>query len=190
MPFQITKEFSLCYGHRVHNQVLQKDFADNLKCACRHLHGHEGKVEVTLTTLDSRDGLTNGMVTDFRHMEVLKRFINATLDHRFLIDAKDPMLTGMLTAAKSFIATPEVYDIKTIEINGLPVAGELTIPEGTPEVDRDYLESFVVVNFVPTSENLSRWLFTVASHVMKPLARVVSVDWWETPKSHSLYVGG
>lgn len=185
--FQISKTLEFAYGHRVHNQLLEPEFADDLKCACRHLHGHEGRVEITLTSKQGQPELTRGMVTDFRHLEVLKRFINDTIDHRFLIDSRDPMLSRLLAASES-VRSDQFY-IKDIEIRGKAVAGRVNLSEDTPEVDRDYLESFVIVNFVPTSENLSKWLFGIATHVMAPLARVVSVDWWETSKSHSLYVG-
>ena len=72
MTHIIDKTFEFCYGHRVWTQVLNGEYADNLKCACRHLHGHEGKVQVFLTANDLNE---SGMITDFRHLECLKTLI-------------------------------------------------------------------------------------------------------------------
>jgi 6-pyruvoyltetrahydropterin/6-carboxytetrahydropterin synthase len=47
-------------------------------------------------------------------------------------------------------------------------------------------EGTVLVDFVPTSENLSAWLLTVAQKRMAdlPNVKVSAVEYWETPKSH------
>jgi len=53
----------------------------------------------------------------------------------------------------------------------------------------EYFEGLLIVDFVPTSENLSKWLADFADYVMAPLNVAVSqVDWWETPRSRSTYV--
>ena len=66
MAHVIDKTFEFCYGHRVWTQKLNGEYAADLKCACRHLHGHEGKMQVFLKspsgTLDP-----TGMVTGFGH---------------------------------------------------------------------------------------------------------------------------
>ncbi len=41
MSWIIDKTFEFCYGHRVWTQKLNGEYAADLKCACRHLHGHE-----------------------------------------------------------------------------------------------------------------------------------------------------
>ena len=72
----------------------------------------------------------------------------------------------------------------------------LKYPEGYYMPNLEYLgttegavyekyEGFVFVDFVPTSENLSAWLLTVAQKKMAGLGvNVTAVDYWETPKSH------
>lgn len=52
--------------------------------------------------------------------------------------------------------------------------------------EKEFYDGFVIVDFVPTSENLCRWLFEAASAKMANLGiKVAKLDWWETPKSRS-----
>ena len=77
---QVTKIIHFCYGHRLLNYEGK----------CRHLHGHNGKVEIQLSreTLDSR-----GMVVDFDEIkQVVQTWINTELDHKMLLNRADPIL--------------------------------------------------------------------------------------------------
>jgi 6-pyruvoyltetrahydropterin/6-carboxytetrahydropterin synthase len=66
----------------------------------------------------------------------------------------------------------------TVDLEGVNVSG----------AEREMLEGFFVVDFVPTSENLSAWLARVVSTKMRDLGVAVSnVIWWESPKSRSQY---
>ena len=175
MKFKIAKDFSFCFGHRVWTQVLDPEFADDLMCACRHLHGHEAKVTVCLTSKD----LTDGMVTDFRHLEWLKRFLDRTLDHKFVIDLEDPMLDFM---TKGRPQLPVHLDDRLV--------GYTLDLEGTEGAEREYLESFFMVSFVPTSENFSMWLFNIVDYKMEKLGvKVANLEWWESSKSRSICIG-
>lgn len=177
----IDKTFEFCYGHRVWTQVLNGTYADDLKCACRHRHGHEGKVQVFMTG----DRLDNtGMITDFRHLEWLKKFINTYIDHRFIVDKNDPALDDLIGVNKKFLPVTlpgkEEYIVGySIDLTGIdPASTRYELDEGV-----------LVVDFVPTSENLSKWLADFTDYKMKDLNVVISsVDWWETPKSRSTYV--
>ena len=60
--------------------------------ACRHLHGHQGKIIVFLQSNE----LKNGMVTDFHHLNWFKLFLDNTLDHKFIIDIHDPLFATLL----------------------------------------------------------------------------------------------
>ena len=46
----ISKDFNLCYGHRVWTQLLKESHCakGDSSCKCKHLHGHEGKVTISL----------------------------------------------------------------------------------------------------------------------------------------------
>jgi 6-pyruvoyltetrahydropterin/6-carboxytetrahydropterin synthase len=78
--YQVTTLISFCYGHRLLNYDGK----------CRHLHGHNGRVEVELATerLDDRE-----MVRDFGEVKAaLKQWIDATLDHKMVLRRDDPAL--------------------------------------------------------------------------------------------------
>ena len=77
--FSVTKVIEFCYGHRLLNYEGK----------CRHLHGHNGKVEIELSsrTLDQR-----GMVRDFDEIKrVVQAWIDRELDHKMLLRRDDPV---------------------------------------------------------------------------------------------------
>ena len=188
----IDKQFSFCYGHRVWSQKLNQDFCEygDYACKCRHLHGHEGLVHVFL----EGEELERGMVTDFKHLGWLKNFLDKNVDHRFVIDKNDPMfsyMVGMLWGSVS----EEPMQLREIFVPGTDViAGfelDLTSIQHLSETpDYETLEGYFIVDFVPTSENLSKWIYDVAQAKMFQLGiRVSQIDWYETPKSRSSYRG-
>lgn len=183
MAHVIDKTFEFCYGHRVHTQTLNGEYAADLKCACRHLHGHEGKLQVFLKSPEGKLDQT-GMVTDFRHTEWLKKWINEYVDHQFIIDRHDPLFGQIVGDRKlNAVTVPgtEYFAGYTVDLEGLEV--------NTPEYE--YYEGFFVVEFVPTSENLSSWMAELVEIKMAPLNVTVDrIDWWETPKSRSTYIKG
>jgi len=179
MAWIIDKTFEFCYGHRVHTQTLNGKYAADLKCACRHLHGHEGKMQVFLTA-DKLDA--TGMITDFRHLEWLKKWINTYIDHQFIIDKNDPLYDKM-------IGEKELVSVCVPDTDY--VAGWYIDPaeyQDSAESECEYYEGFFIVNFVPTSENLSKWMADLVEEKMQHLGvKVHHIDWWETPKSRSVY---
>ena len=178
MTWIIDKTFEFCYGHRVHTQTLNGEYAADLKCACRHLHGHEGKMQVHLTG-DKLD--PTGMVTDFRHLEWLKKWINTYIDHQFIIDKYDPLYNKII--GERGLVPVLVPDTSYVAGYHLDLTG---LEENTPEYE--YYEGFMVVDFVPTSEKLSEWMAELVEAKMKKLGvRVHSIEWWETPKSRSVF---
>jgi len=183
MAWIIDKTFEFCYGHRVWTQKLNGEYAADLKCACRHLHGHEGKVQVHLTNMHDPSVLDNtGMVTDFRHLEWLKKFINENIDHQFIIDKSDPLINQLVGEDRPLI---EVQVPGTNYVAGWKIDLSGMEPN-TPEYE--YYEGFFIVDFVPTSEKLSSWMADVVDAKMAPLNVLVnSIEWWETPKSRSIY---
>lgn len=82
--YEVVRQISFCYGHRLLNY--------NGKC--RHLHGHNGLVEIVLAT-----GELNhlGMVADFSDIKkVVAVWLDDTLDHRMILHKDDPILPVLL----------------------------------------------------------------------------------------------
>lgn len=86
--FSITREIDFCYGHRLLNYEGK----------CRHLHGHNGKVLITIEAsgLDER-----GMVLDFGEIKrVVHEWIDENLDHRMILQRNDPMVAALEEAGE------------------------------------------------------------------------------------------
>lgn len=90
--FSISREFGFCYGHRLLNHAGK----------CRRLHGHNGRVRVTLSSDSLNDA---GMVRDFSDLkETLGGWIDRTLDHRTLLDQSDPLRERLESAGEQVVA--------------------------------------------------------------------------------------
>lgn len=76
----VTRLIHFCYGHRLLNYSGK----------CRQLHGHNGKLEVTMR----RDELNDlGMVMDFEDIKAtVQKWVDTELDHKTLLNEKDPMV--------------------------------------------------------------------------------------------------
>lgn len=88
--FKVVREIHFCYGHRL------RDYAGK----CRHLHGHNGRVEVEVTTdrLDRR-----GMVVDFGEIkDKLQSWIDKNLDHRMILRRDDPLVPSFKKMKEPF----------------------------------------------------------------------------------------
>ena len=122
--FRVTREFEFCFGHRL------LDYPGK----CRHLHGHNAKVAVTLEA-ESLDGV--GMVVDF---VTIKRFlgswIDETLDHTLLLYQDDPLVKTLQAAGEKVLpleVTPTTENLARLVFEyaldrGLPVV-EVTLWE-------------------------------------------------------------
>lgn len=173
--WEISKEFDFCYGHRVWTQALNSEFSLDACLVCRHLHGHQGKVLVYLKSSE----LKNAMVTDFKHLNWFKKFLDDVLDHKFIIDINDPLFSTLVPNIdkKDLIEFKEGYKI----VNCSNFKDELL----------ELYESFIVVDFVPTSENLSAWLHKIVQEKMDKLnVKVSKIEFLETPKSKSTFHAG
>lgn len=183
--WEITKSFSGCYGHRVWNQQLNSEYSIDNKLVCRHLHGHEALINVTL----EGEILEKGMVTDFKHLGWFKKFVDEVIDHKFIFDLNDPLLKYEIP-----ILFSEQGNLDSIK---LQINNQLYYSTIKPEVFeslskplQEKYEGFIFVTFVPTSENLAKWCFDVVNDKMKLIGvKTKSVEFYETPKSRSLYIG-
>jgi len=164
----ISKVFNFEMGHRVWAQKLEHEHLSlSTECACKHLHGHSYEIKVFLSSnvLDQ-----SSMVTDFKNLNFVKKFLDETLDHKFMIDVNDPL-----------------FD----KITGIDL-GDHLIDDFTNLSDvfgnnDEFAQSFVLVNFCPTSENICKHLKEYIQHKIWGFATVSAVELWETKKSHCRY---
>lgn len=173
--WQIRKTFDFCYGHRVWSQELEAQFSEHSQCSCRHLHGHNADIVITL---ESSDLDHKGMVTDFGNLGWFKKFLKDYIDHKFIIDSGDPLLDSLINGNS---LSKLNFENKLI--------GKTVSHNETKSHIQEYYDSFVIVNFIPTSENLAKWLCDIVSSKMSKLnIKVASVDFYETQKSKSRYI--
>lgn len=217
MTWMIDKQFSFCYGHRVWSQELIGDYCEtgDACCKCRHLHGHEGLVHVFL----EGEELERGMVTDFKHLGWLKNYLDDNLDHKFIVDRNDPwfeqIINGRLVTGEKIVEVSEdqrqIVPVEMLQVaDGTDDTGYLRqlelVPAYVPGTEliggynldvselsgpeEEFYEGFFIVDFLPTSEHLSQWVYNVAKAKMDLInVKVSQVDWFETPKSRSSYRG-
>lgn len=178
--YKIGKQFDFCYGHRVWSQTLNPEFSMDSCLKCRHLHGHQGNIWIGLEA----SVLHQGMVTDFKHLNWFKKWLDDVLDHKFIMDINDPLFPTLVPSPEGLKEVPVLWFDQ-----GYGVV-DLSQYEHVESEVVEMLEGMVFVQFVPTSENLSRWLFDLVQERMKPLGVTVSqVQFFETSKSQSNYYG-
>ncbi|MFW9625319.1 MAG: 6-carboxytetrahydropterin synthase, partial [Sulfurospirillum sp.] len=123
--------------------------------------------------------LKDGMVTDFHHLNWFKLFLDNTLDHKFIIDIHDPLFATLL---------PHFADENNLINNeaGYKIP-DLNHVKNEPSHIIEMYEGYIIVDFVPTSENISTWLLGIIAKKMSRLGVEVShVEFLETPKSRSI----
>lgn len=81
---KVTKTIDFCYGHRLLDHTGK----------CRHLHGHNGLLEVDVETHSLN---SQGMVVDFGDVrDLVKEWVDANLDHRMVLCREDPVVPLLL----------------------------------------------------------------------------------------------
>lgn len=174
--WEISKQFDFCYGHRVHNQKLDPELSLDSCLACRHIHGHQGTILIHLTS----GQLKSGMVTDFKHLNWFSKWLDETLDHKFIMDKADPVLSTMFPLATEEVLKRNLRDHFWTPDLTHPVFNDLA-----PCVKEIY-EGLILVNFVPTSECICMWLSNIVRDRMSNLSvRVSKIEFKETPRSNS-----
>ena len=193
----IDKQFDFCFGHRVHNQALNTKYSLDGCLACRHLHGHQGKVKLFL----GANELQKGMVTDFKHTNIFKKWLDDVMDHKFIIDRNDPLFENLagdilLTSDKNLswyenlmVDYNSEYDYARPDLDHITdILSKLNISDAQKQAIIEKYEGLIIVDFIPTSENLCKWWYEVANKMLNGLGiDVVAVEYWETPKSHCRY---
>lgn len=172
----IDKAFKWEMAHRVWTQVLgHEHLSIDTECKCKHLHGHSYTVKIFLGANKLDD---TQMVTDFKNLNFMKQFIDSVLDHKFMIDVNDPnfqLITGCVSPSRANDTVSDGTNLSYI------------FPSAEADIQL-HRASFILVNFVPTSENICKYLYDYAAAQLENVANVVAVELWETEKSHCRYV--
>lgn len=94
MTYSVTKHIDFCYGHRL------LDYGGK----CRHLHGHNGRLEITVEK-EKLDRL--GMAMDFVDIKsAVKSWVDSELDHRLILNENDPLIPAFKEHGQPFTAIP------------------------------------------------------------------------------------
>jgi 6-pyruvoyltetrahydropterin/6-carboxytetrahydropterin synthase len=179
----------ISYGHRVWTQNLNSEYSIDNCAACRHVHGHNASIHIFLEGTELQDGF----VTDFKHLNWVKKFLDDIFDHKFVIDCHDPLYDMLVTdRVKEALSLQPNINIPLVNITspgGIKFVGRRFDVSGmTDGPMKEYIEGILVVDFVPTSENLSKWIFDFVQEKMGRIGVTVSkIDFFETDKSRSSF---
>jgi len=100
--FRVTQEIEFCYGHRLLNYAGK----------CRFLHGHNGKAVIVL---EGQDLDHRGMLVDFSDIKKsIATWIDATLDHRMILNDADPVVDFLRQHNEPILTIPENPTAETI----------------------------------------------------------------------------
>jgi len=178
--WKISKRFDFIYGHRVWNQVLDRpDLSIQCECKCRHLHGHQGSVTVFLSGIF----LENDMVTDFHNLSWLKEILDLYIDHKMLLDFRDPLVSKL-------IPRDELDGhLESFEGPGGSKFFKYKKKENTEEEQalKEMIDGIILMPFVPTSEQLSKWFYDLVEDKMGKEFQI-EVIFSETPKTTASFM--
>ena len=95
LMYTVGREIHFSYGHRLLNYQGK----------CAHLHGHNGRVAVEVSS-EKLDSL--GMVMDFYKIrETIGKWIDETLDHKMILSEKDPLVASLQKAGEAPVTMKE-----------------------------------------------------------------------------------
>lgn len=140
---------------------------------CRNPHGHRYKVEACVGSRALQPtGSERGMVLDFgRIKQLLQTKVHDPLDHGFIVASEDHDL----------LAAFNCYD----ETNNFELCSS------------DYGWKVIILPYVPTAENLARWIYDELDNEIKKIGYDTDFEVWldavivyETPNSKAIYRPG
>ena len=90
--YKVIKAIEFCYGHRLLNYEGK----------CRHLHGHNAKAEIELSS-EELDKM--GMVYDFSEIkQSVKKWIDDNIDHVMLLNKEDEIIPILEELGERYLA--------------------------------------------------------------------------------------
>lgn len=218
--WKISKSMNFSYGHRVYTQNLIEEYSLDTSCKCKWLHGHNADVTVHfesdvlergfVTDFKHANWINKFLDTYVDHKFILgledpwfEKIINGKIvgqiehikgiptgNHICMDSLQLPRTNGELRHVPIVPVNIPGTDITIAHILDVNVScgiGKDIFLEG-PE--KEFYEGFILVDFVPTSEYLSKWIYDFVNIKMEKIGiRVVQVDFSETPKTMATYVG-
>lgn len=186
--YTIEKTFTGDLAHRIHNQTLDASFTETTQpvLKCRRFHGHTFSLKVKLGS----EKLLDDMVVDYNELGFVKTMISEVLDHRTLISDTDPLLGKVVQ---------KVYEDCTGE-KGMRMlmtdylCSKIALCPVNDSDLREFFDSFTVVPFTTSSENIAKWVYEVVRNKIDAYnsthntdVKVISVSYMETPTSEAVF---
>jgi 6-pyruvoyltetrahydropterin/6-carboxytetrahydropterin synthase len=132
------------------------------------------------------------MVCDFKQLNWVKKFLDEVLDHKFILDINDPVLSE--ECRRLFFKEVDTDLIPNILVSHPEQYYTVNMTKFKEIWSKlhssvfEVYEGIVLVDFVPTSENLTQWLYRIIDKKMKKInIQIESVQFFETEKSQSIY---
>lgn len=151
----ITRKFSFDYAHRVLRHESK----------CKHLHGHLGVVEVTVSSVSGLDNLSR--VVDFGKIkEVIGEWIDSNWDHNIILNENDPLI--------------KIWDMRLTEKNNQLMTLYDNVFQGK--------KPYIIKEGNPTAEILAMIFYEKCRNLLFPFnLKVEKVVFWETPNCKAEY---
>lgn len=191
--YTIEKTFTGDLAHRIHTQRLDENFTEgNSKVLkCRRLHGHTFSLKVKLGS----EVLENNMVLDYNELGFVKDMISDILDHRTLVADTDPILRKILIPAFSeYKSVADRADLVALTKETRWKCSRFNTDVVGDQDIKEFLDSFVIVPFTTSSENIAKWIFGIVDAKVQEFNRAhctsvqtVSVSYKETPNSEAIF---
>lgn len=159
MAHSVVKTIEFDYGHRVANH----------KSKCSSVHGHRGRVEVTVEGPLGSAGSGQDMVFDFGDIKLALAALIDRFDHNFIIAQSDTDLMSLI---------------------GMPVSNTAFTGFGRL-LHMPYFGKVQEISGISTAENLAYLCYRHLAGVLdNPVTgmHVAQVAFYETPSSLAIYV--
>ena len=191
---ELTRRIGIDVGHRVPDHGSK----------CRNPHGHRYEILATCVgpVMDQKGHQENGMVIDFGNIKkYMMDLLDAAFDHGFVVYSGDAAMMNMYFPGRDHLAVAETYrqswNTAIQEYLQAISSGEKTNPIVLPrtlhsEQDPNGLK-IIVVDYVPTAENLAHHMFTmlrqpIRAHYGSDVIDLKHIVLYETPNG-SVQIG-
>lgn len=190
----IHRKIGIDVGHRVPDHGSK----------CRNPHGHRYTVEATCAgpVMDQSGNEENGMVLDFGNVKkYMMDLIDAVFDHGFVVYRGDTAMMQMFFPDRSLEKVADEFEaVWNLSItaycqmlhNGDKVSGLLLPVAKVSDQDPGGMK-VIIVNYVPTAENLAKHMFEMLSYPIEEHydgnIKLVNLRLYETPNGWVDYPG-